>query len=287
MNRKLVIATRGSPLALRQTELVKEHILKTWPEVEVQILELVTTGDRQTKWSLEKQGGKGLFTKELEVALLEGQADLAVHSAKDLPTEMPEGLALAAFLPREDARDVLILREDIELPTFIASSSPRRRAQAKRMMPNAVWSEIRGNVATRLKKIAAGKAEATILAAAGMNRLGITEWPGLRFKPIPVKCMVPAVGQGAIAIQCRVADKERFQTLSDEKTAFAVMLERQFLHALEGGCQVAFAAHYVEDVLHVFHENIGFASYKFNERALQDTAEAVDKIVRKIRSAGQ
>lgn len=287
MNRKLVIATRGSPLALCQTELVRQRIQQVWPEVEIEILKLSTTGDRQSQWSLEKKGGKGLFTKELEEALLGGQADLAVHSAKDLPTELPEGLTLAAFLPREDPRDVLVVREGVEVPVFIASSSPRRRAQAKLMMPNAVWSEIRGNVETRLKKIAAGEADGTIVAAAGLNRLGIKEWPGLRFKTIPIRCMVPAVGQGAIAVQCRTADKDQFQALSDEKTTLAVEIERQFLRALGGGCHVAFAAHYAEDKLHVFHENVGFFSHKFGKLALQNREEEMDKIVQQIRGAAQ
>ena len=146
----ITLATRGSPLALCQAELVQASLCAAYPTATVEILKIRTTGDRQTEWSLEKRGGKGLFTKELEESLLSGAADIAVHSAKDLPTEMPEGLDLAGYLPREDPRDVFVLREGVVKPRFIASGSPRRRSQLKALYPGVVWSEIRGNVNTRL-----------------------------------------------------------------------------------------------------------------------------------------
>ena len=146
------------------------------PELKFRIEKMVTTGDRQREWSLEKKGGKGLFTKELEDALLEKRADLAVHSAKDLPSEMPEGLSIAGFLPRESPEDVLVLKDGIDAPARIATGSPRRRVQLRFLYPQVEFIEIRGNVDTRLAKIADGYADATVLAAAGLNRLGIDSW---------------------------------------------------------------------------------------------------------------
>ncbi|MEO0795015.1 MAG: hydroxymethylbilane synthase [Verrucomicrobiota bacterium] len=251
---KIILATRRSALALCQAKMAQAHVSNTFAGSEAELKEFVTTGDKKTQWSLEKEGGKGLFTKELEEALLAGEADLAVHSAKDLPTEMPEGLALAAFMPREVVHDVMVVKSGVEKLCFIASSSPRRRQQIKDLHPCAVWSEIRGNVETRLRKIASGQAEATILAAAGLKRLGIHEFEGVEFRPLSIEEVVPAVGQGAIALQCRVADVEKFSALSDPATEYAVTLERKFLAAMGGGCHSATAGHVVDGKLHVFHE---------------------------------
>src|SRR5688572_20038220 len=146
---KLVLATRKSPLALTQTEMVAAH-LRNQLGVESELLQIVTTGDQQAEWSLEQRGGKGLFTSELEAAVQRGEADVAVHSTKDLPGEMSDGLAIGGYLPRADPRDVLILRTGIEMPVTLATGSPRRRLQVKRMFPDVVFSEIRGNVDTRL-----------------------------------------------------------------------------------------------------------------------------------------
>ncbi len=256
-NHDIILATRKSPLALAQTALVRQHAAAGLPGNHFTTLPLVTTGDRQRHWSLEKQGGKGLFTGELEEALRRGDADLAVHSCKDLPTEMAEGLALAGFLPREDPRDVLIHRAGEPVPTRIATGSPRRRAQARSLFPDAEWCEIRGNVATRLRKIADGEAGATLLAMAGLKRLGITEWPGLVFRPLDIGEMVPAVGQAAIAIQCRAGEESRWSGLFDEPTRLAVTVERAFLAALGGGCHTAFGAHFHDGGLTVFHESSG------------------------------
>lgn len=257
----IILATRRSPLALCQAELAKAHVEQVFHGATAELKEFVTTGDKKTSWSLEKEGGKGLFTKELEDALLAGEADLAVHSAKDLPTEMPEGLALAAFLPREVVHDVLVVKEGIEKPKMIATSSPRRRLQLKTIFPCAVWSEIRGNVDTRLKKIASGKADATVLAAAGLKRLGIDSFEGVTFQPMTIEEIVPAVGQGAIALQCRVEDVEKFAPLSCPDTQRAVELERKFLHAMGGGCHTATAGHVFEGKLYVFHEDTGRQSF--------------------------
>ena len=196
----LILATRKSPLALAQSEQVAAHLRATLG-VEVELLKIVTTGDKRTEWSLEKQGGKGLFTKELEDALLRGDADLAVHSCKDLPGEMPAGLAVAGYMPREDPRDMLVLRAGIDSPKLIATSSPRRRLQLAMLFPDASFTEIRGNVDTRLRKIAQDAvADGTVLATAGLRRLGIGGWDGAEFHSLACEHMVPAVGQAAIAI---------------------------------------------------------------------------------------
>lgn len=281
---KRVLVTRGSPLALRQTELTRLYLARCFPEIEWEILTVRTTGDAQTQWSLEQKGGKGLFTKELEEALLDGRADIAVHSAKDMPTEGPGGLALAGFLPREDPHDVLVWREDCPVPTFIATSSPRRRAQAKRLFPNAVWSEIRGNVDTRLKKVAQGQADATILAAAGLKRLGIRQWPGLQFKPFHLRCMVPAAGQGAVALQTRADDVAWLQPALDADTAHAVIIERLFLSALGDGCHTAFAAFFSKGRLYLFDERLGRREFSFKATEPEAIKAAVEKIIEQLNS---
>jgi hydroxymethylbilane synthase len=254
---KLILATRKSPLAMVQTEAVAAH-LRAKLGVETELLKIVTTGDRQAEWSLEQKGGKGLFTRELEQALLRGDADVAVHSTKDLPGEMPAGLAIAGHPPREDTRDVLVLREGLATPATIATGSPRRRLQIAKLFPGVQFSEIRGNVDTRLRKIAEQHvADATILAAAGLNRLGFTSWPGLDFRPLGFDQMVPAVGQGAIAIQCRAADVARLAPAFDAGTAKGIALERAFQNALGGGCHTAFGVHAVGAELFFFHEQTG------------------------------
>lgn len=242
---------------MAQTHMAQELFQRGMPEAVFRIEKMVTTGDKRQDWSLENKGGKGLFTKELEDALLEGRADFAVHSAKDLPSEMPEGLAIAGFLPREDCQDVLVIREGVESPRSIATSSPRRRIQLRYLFPQAIFSEIRGNVDTRLKKIADGVADATVLAAAGLKRLGIDSWEGVVFRSLTLDECVPAVGQAAVAIQCRLEDVAKFRPHLDEETAVAVNLERAFLEELGGGCQVAFAVNYVDTTLRIYHQQCG------------------------------
>ncbi len=257
---KTVLATRKSPLALTQTEMVAAR-LREQLGVETELLKIVTTGDRQTEWSLEKKGGKGLFTTELEQALLRSEADVAVHSTKDLPGDMPEGLAIAGYLPRADARDVLVLRDGVETPALIATGSPRRRLQVRMLFPDAQFTEIRGNVDTRLRKIGSDHvADATILAAAGLARLGIGSWPGVSFHPLGFEHMVPAVGQAAVAVQCRAGETDRFAHAFDARTARHVTLERAFQSALGGGCQTALATHATADTLWFFHDEIGLRS---------------------------
>jgi hydroxymethylbilane synthase len=254
--KKLVLATRRSPLALAQAGLVAAHLRRQLGR-ETELLPIVTTGDRQAEWSLERAGGKGLFTGELEEAVASGRADAAAHSAKDLPGEMPAALAIAGYLPRADPRDVLVLREGITSPKKLATGSPRRRLQAAVLFPGAEFCEIRGNVDTRLRKIGEGLADGTILAAAGLARLGLTGWPGLKFQYLDLAQMVPAVGQGAIAVQCRAGDAAAWGAGFDGPTASALALERAFQARLGAGCQTAFAAHATVEEIHFYHEQTG------------------------------
>ena len=265
MAKKLIIATRKSPLALAQTQLVAAH-LRAKLQVEVDLLKIVTTGDRQVEWSLETKGGKGLFTSELEAALRRGEADLAVHSTKDLPGEIAAGLAIAGYLPREDVHDVLVLRAGVAKPATLATGSPRRRLQIAKLFPGVAFTEIRGNVDTRLRKIGEQHvADGTVLAAAGLKRLGIAQWPGVEFHALGFNDMVPAVGQGAIAIQTRAEDAARFAAVFDAATPKAVALERAFQEALGAGCHTAFAAHATGGTLHFFHENVGYRSVPLSD----------------------
>lgn len=276
----LRLATRKSPLALAQSEQVAAHLRATLG-VEVELFKIVTTGDQRTEWSLEKQGGKGLFTKELEEALLRGDADLAVHSCKDLPGELPPGLTVAGYLPREDPRDMLVLREGVESPRLIATSSPRRRLQLAMLFPDAEFTEIRGNVDTRLRKIAQDNvADATVLATAGLRRLGISGWPGADFHALDFSHMVPAVGQAAIALETRTADAARFAAVLDPLTARRVTLERAFQAALNGGCQTAFAAHVTADTLWFYHHEIGLRSLPLSDAEIDAPVETARTILK-------
>lgn len=281
--RPLVLLTRGSPLARRQAELVSARLGPALGRpVEIRIL--VTTGDRQAAWSLEKQGGKGLFTAELEQALQRGEGDIAVHSAKDLPTEMPAGLALAGFLPREDARDTLVRRADCPVPRRIASGSPRRRAQGAKLFPGAEWTELRGNVDTRLRKVAEGQADATFLAQAGLNRLAIAAWDGLVLEPVGIDRMVPAAGQGAVALQTRAEDAALYAPSLDAATARAVSIERLFLARLGEGCHTAFACHVAGDRVHLFREDLGRKDHPMPAAGVREAEPLVAAILRDLAS---
>lgn len=248
---KITIGTRGSLLALWQTNWVKTQLEKLHPGIEVDIKVISTKGDRVLDVSLPKLGeqGKGLFTKELEDALFEHHADLAVHSLKDLPTELPAGLQIGAICEREDVRDALVTRGGIrsfaKLPerALIGTSSLRRQAQLLAARPDLAVRPIRGNVDTRLRKLDEGTYDGIVLAAAGLHRLGhadrITEH-------LSEELMVPAVGQGALAIETRADDAaidEIIRALDHEATRLACRAERAFLKGLGGGCLVPIAAH--------------------------------------------
>ena len=281
MNR-IILATRKSPLALAQAELAAARLRAHFPQAECALLKVVTTGDRKAGWSLAERGGKGLFTAELEAALLRGAADVAVHSSKDLPNEPARGLVIAGYLPREDPRDVLIVRRGVTAPQVIATGSPRRRLQISLQFPDAAFVEIRGNVDTRLKKIAAGEADATLLAAAGLKRLGIASWPGLEFHAQEFDALVPAVGQGAIALQCRVEDAAGIAPALDMATARQLGLERALQGRVGGGCQLAFAAHATPDTLYFFHEKTGRRSAALSPEDFAQPAAAAERILNRV-----
>ena len=275
----MYIATRKSPLALIQARAVLRHLQAAFPEELFEALPLSTQVDERLNWSLEKRGGIGLFTKELEEALLDGRATLAVHSAKDLPTKFQADLCIAGYLPRAKANDVLVRRSGSSTLKTIASGSPRRRAQLSLLEKQAEWTVIRGNVETRLRKIAAGDADATLLAAAGLERLGITAFEGLVFEELPIAQMVPAPGQAAIAIQCREADLPRYESLFCETTRRAVSLERAFLSRLGSGCQTPVGAYYADGVFHVFHPQTGYARFDME----MNSPDEIDAVVSELK----
>ena len=242
------IATRASELALRQARLVEQALSRQ--DVVAELKTFRTTGDKRLDEPLSAIGGKGLFTKELEIALLKGTVDCCVHSLKDLPTESPAGLSIAAVLVREDPRDVLVLNDvieaeglhDIPRGSRVGTSSLRRRAQLLALRPDLDVVELRGNVPTRLRKVDDGQVHAAILAAAGLHRLDARQRISAYLEP---PGWLPAAGQGAIAVQIR-DDDERMRRLmaglNDEPTMVATQAERAFLAALEGGCQVPIGA---------------------------------------------
>ncbi|HLV61103.1 MAG TPA: hydroxymethylbilane synthase [Fredinandcohnia sp.] len=244
--RPIVIATRKSPLALWQADHVAQA-LRARTGREVELLPLVTEGDRILDAPLARIGGKGLFVKEIEQALLDGRADLAVHSLKDVPTALPQGLTLGAILEREDPRDALCAPRHLRLDalprgTRVGTSSLRRRAQLLALRPDLEVVEIRGNVGTRLSKVE-DEVDAVILARAGLVRLGLAE---RITEDLPVERMLPAVGQGALAVEMRADDAEiaaLVAGLEHPETRDAVRAERALLARLEGGCQIPLAAH--------------------------------------------
>ena len=196
---------------------------------------------------------------------------------------MPGGLAIAGYMPREDPRDVLVIRAGLSAPAKIATGSPRRRLQIAKLFPGVEFTEIRGNVDTRLKKIAdLHVADGTVLAAAGMKRLGIKGWPGLEFRPLEFTQMAPAVGQGAIAIQSRVEDAARFAAVFDSSTARALGLERALQTALGGGCHTAFGAHVAGESLYFFHEQTGLRTLPLAAADLDNPTPAATRILKSL-----
>jgi hydroxymethylbilane synthase len=235
----LVIGSRGSQLALWQAHWVEARLAALGLESRIEIIK--TTGDRVTSVPLSSVGGKGLFTKEIEDALLAREVDLAVHSLKDLPTEIPEGLQITAIPEREDPRDAMVGKRLAELRkgAKVGTSSLRRSAQLRRLRPDLQVESVRGNVDTRLRKLDEGQYEAIVLAAAGLMRLG---WSDRIAETLDPEVMCPAVGQGALAVETRVGELT-CQTLDHAETRAAVTAERALLAALGGGCQTPIGAH--------------------------------------------
>lgn len=244
------IATRKSALALWQAEYVKAKLEHFHPGIQVELVPMTTKGDIILDTPLAKVGGKGLFVKELEVAMLENRADIAVHSMKDVPVEFPEGLGLEIICPREDPRDAFVsnnIASLAELPkgAVVGTSSLRRQCQIKALRPDLDIRDLRGNVNTRLKKLDNGEYDAIILAAAGLIRL---EMPERIREYIAPEVMLPANGQGAVGIECRVDDaviKTLLAPLGCEETRIRVLAERAMNRALEGGCQVPIGSYAV------------------------------------------
>ncbi|HAG50888.1 MAG: hydroxymethylbilane synthase [Deltaproteobacteria bacterium GWC2_42_51] len=253
MKKKIKLGTRGSQLALWQANWVKSEIEKRTPGLEVEIVKIKTTGDKILDVPLAKVGGKGLFVKEIEEALLDKRIDLAVHSMKDVPTDFPKGLHLAAITEREDPRDALIISQkskvksqkfkDLHQGAIVGTSSLRRSSQILNIRPDLKISQLRGNLNTRLKKLDEGQFDAIILAAAGVKRLG---WADRITEYLPPDVSLPAIGQGALGIETRIDDQEINKLVlffDHPATSIAVRAERALLKRLEGGCQVPIAAH--------------------------------------------
>jgi hydroxymethylbilane synthase len=243
------IGTRASMLALWQADWVKAELEKRYPEMEVTLTKIKTQGDKILDVPLAMVGGKGLFVKEIEEAMLRGEIDIAVHSMKDVPTIFPESLSLRCITEREDCRDIVILRPGVtswlDLPhgARIGTSALRRKAQLLHLRPDLQMVDIRGNVQTRIRKLTEENLDAIILAAAGMHRLGYTSQIG---EYLPVDISIPAIGQGALGIESRTDDDETnalIDFFNHPETDWAVRAERAFLKRLEGGCQVPIACH--------------------------------------------
>jgi len=248
MGAHIKIGTRGSQLALWQANWVKSTLMEKFPGLTIELVIIKTKGDKILDVPLAKVGGKGLFVKEIEEALLDKTIDLAVHSMKDMPSEIPQGLYISAIPERENPKDALISRNSLclsELPknAKVGTSSLRRSAQLKRVRPDVEIVSLRGNLDTRLKKLETENLDAIILAAAGLRRMGfedrITQY-------LDEDTMLPAVGQGALSIESRIGDTvidPLVSVLDHEKTRKVVLGERAFLNRLEGGCQIPIAAH--------------------------------------------
>lgn len=242
--KKICIGSRESRLAVIQSEMVMEYLKKACPDREISLLTMKTTGDKILDRTLDKIGGKGLFVKELDRALLEKRSDLSVHSLKDMPMETPEELPIVAFSRREDPRDVLVLPEGKDAIDFskpLGCSSQRRILQLKELFPQAEYKSIRGNVITRLRKLDEGEYGGLILAAAGLKRLGLSHRISRYFEP---EEMIPAAGQGILAVQGRAGeDYSYLEGFADQEGTWAALSERAFVRYLDGGCSSPVAAH--------------------------------------------
>jgi len=238
------IGSRESKLAVTQSQIVKDMILNEYPDMSVEIVTMKTTGDMILDKSLELIGGKGLFVKELDVALNEGRIDISVHSLKDMPMEVPEEFPVFAYTKREDPRDVLVYKpgkSNVPQEGVIATSSRRRALQAKALYPKCSFTGIRGNVQTRLRKLSENPIDATILAAAGLRRLNMDEVIG---KIFTVDEVIPAAGQGILGVQGSLEMKKLLKDcLNHRESEIAALAEREFVSVLDGGCTSPIAAH--------------------------------------------
>ena len=258
---KITVGSRESKLAVIQSNIVIDALKKSHPEIDVELLTMKTTGDKILDKTLDKIGGKGLFVKELDKALMDGKADLTVHSLKDMPMQVSEDLPLIAFSKREDPRDVLVLPkgvDELDRSKPIGSSSKRRQLHLKKLYPDMEVKPIRGNLQTRLKKLDDGEFSAIVLAYAGLKRLGLEDRVSKVFSPSE---MVPAACQGILAVQSRTDfDENLLSDFNDEKTKSIAMAERSFVTELDGGCSSPVAA-YAE----IDDENITLTGFYVDE----------------------
>ncbi|WP_372751018.1 hydroxymethylbilane synthase [Labilibaculum sp.] len=283
--KKIVVATRPSLLAYTQTIQTVELLQKANPDVEFEVKKFSTKGDRVLNRSLTEFGGTGLFVKELEHALLANEADIAVHSLKDVPSAQPSGLRLGAFPEREDSRDVFLTREGLgidEMPKgfILGTGSPRRRVQMANIREDIEFKEIRGNIDSRIQKLHDGEYDAIILAAAGMNRLNKEFDENLL---LDVDLCIPAIGQGAIAIECRSADAETLEIIkrvNHPETEQAILAEREFMAEIEGGCKFPLAAHAVVSN-HVLTMIAIVGDLKTNQFIVEEIETSVDESLEK------
>ncbi len=276
MRKEIRIGTRASALALWQAEWVKAELEKKYPGMTVSLTKIKTTGDKILDVPLAQVGGKGLFVKEIEEAMLAHEIDIAVHSMKDVPTLFPDGLHLSCITKREDARDALLTRNNMkfkDLPqgATIGTSSLRRQAQLMSVRPDFKIAQLRGNVDTRLRKLKEGQFDAIILAAAGVRRLGLAENVSEYLDP---SISLPAIGQGALGIECRVDDRELNDLIAffnHQDTRTCVTGERALLRRLEGGCQVPIACYgrMMNNKLHL----IGLVGSVDGKRIIKETIE--------------
>lgn len=275
------IGSRESRLAVIQSEMVMEYLKKECPDREISLLTMKTTGDKILDRTLDKIGGKGLFVKELDKALLEKKSDLSVHSLKDVPMEVPEELPLVAFSKREDPRDVLVLprgSREIDFTKPIGCSSLRRILQLKELYPQAEFKSVRGNVQTRLNKLDSGEYSALILAAAGLKRLGLEERISRYFEP---QEMIPAAGQGILAVQGRRGeDYSYLEHFADRDGTKAALAERAFVRYLDGGCSSPVAAHAIihGDSIHLMGLYYQESTGKYKKDSMNGTVDEAEEL---------
>ena len=285
MSRKICVGSRESRLAVVQSEMVMAWIGQHHPEMELSLLTMKTTGDKILDRTLDKIGGKGLFVKELDKALLDKNTDISVHSLKDMPMQIPEELPIVAFSTREDPRDVLVLPEgvtEIDFSKPIGCSSKRRMLQLKEIYPEATFANIRGNVQTRLRKVDSGEYAATILAAAGLKRLGLEHRISRYFT---TEEMIPAAGQGILAVQGRTGEDYSFlDGYGDPASTAAALSERAFVTALDGGCTSPVAAHASIQGNQIFLHGLYFdeTTEEWNTGTLAGSIDEPEKLGREL-----
>ena len=300
MSKKFIVATRPSLLAYTQTQQTVELLKAKNPDCEFEIVKISTHGDAVTNKPLTAFGGTGVFVKELENAILEGKADFAIHSLKDVPTIQPDKLMLAAFPTREDPRDVLLIKNGLSIDELndhcvIGTGSPRRMVQIAELKPTATFADLRGNIDTRLRRLDEGQYDAIVLAAAGLNRLGkqIDEKAFL-----PVDLCIPAIGQGTIAVECRKDDEETIallRTINNKDTETATVAERSFMKTIGGGCKFPLGAyatienetvqlsvmlgnHYTQQIIRLSDKAAASEAEKLGIKLAEEIIEVADKL---------